>query len=129
MLICNAVKVQPVPITGRNLAHSVKSASQRAAIAAQLVLGELTLIDPTIIQAAEAAGISVPYVRLALVATAAEREALLSGDLTIPQIKPSSFRTLTTEWKAASVGERIKFVQAIGAETIFDTALVPALNT
>ena len=116
---------QPVQVTGRHLAHSPKSASQRAAIAAQLVLGELVLVNPTIVQAAESAGICVPYVRVALNATAAEREALLSGDLTVPKV----CRTLAVEWKVASMDERIRFVRCIGAESIFDTAIVPALDT
>jgi hypothetical protein len=129
MLIVNSIKVQSVPITGRSLAHSVKSASQRGAIGAMIVLREFVLVDPTIVQAAELAGISVPYVRIALNATPAEREALLAGTLTIQEVKPSASRALATQWKAAPVGERIRFVKAVGAESIFDTAIVPAIST
>ena len=50
---------QPSTITGRNVAHGRRTPSQRAAIAAELVSGEIVFIKPTLKQAAALFGVSV----------------------------------------------------------------------
>jgi hypothetical protein len=62
----NTSDVNPVPrITGRNLAHGRRTASQRAAIAAELRLGERVIVKPAEKQCAALVKVSVPYLRLA----------------------------------------------------------------
>jgi hypothetical protein len=73
-------------ITGRDLAHRQRSASQRAAIAAALVAGEVVLSHPTLKQAARLAHASVPYTRAALRASPAARARLGSGGRTIQSL-------------------------------------------
>ena len=70
-------------ISGRNIAHSVRSPSQRAGVAAQLVVGEAHLANPTILQASAILHVCVPYIQTALKATAAERADLAGGAVEI----------------------------------------------
>jgi hypothetical protein len=49
-------------VTGRNVAHAHRTPSQRAGLAAQLVLGEAALIKPTRKQVARLLRVSGPHV-------------------------------------------------------------------
>jgi hypothetical protein len=66
-------------VTGRNLAHAARSASQRAVLAAELVEGAAVLTKPTVRQAVRLCKVCQPYVNAALQATPAERELVVSG--------------------------------------------------
>ena len=115
--------------TGRNLAHGRRSPSQRAAVAAQLVLGELQLTNPTITQSAGLLDVCVPYVRKALSVNAADLAALAAGEITITQLMQPPLSVLFVRtWDAASPRERIEFARCIGPEHLFDNAVAPALG-
>jgi hypothetical protein len=116
-------------ITGRNVAHGRRTPSQRAAIAAEIVKGDIVLVEPTLKQAAELLDVSVPYIRTALSATSAERTALAQGDLLISQLlNPSCPDQLILTWNAATDSERVEFAQRIGVGRIWDEAIAPAIG-
>lgn len=90
----------PASVTGRDIAHSHRTASARAGLAAQLVLGEVKLIKPTITQVASIARISIPYVRLGLELTQGTRTHLAAGS-------PSPKRQgATVSWPLGSPPQR-----------------------
>ena len=70
-------------ITGHTIARGRKSKSQKAAIAAMIIQGELKLDSPTKKQIAKLLGVSVPYVTRALNLDVAERWAMAEGWLTL----------------------------------------------
>ena len=115
-------------LRGRNLAHSPRSPSQRAAVAARLVLGEHQLVDPTILQAAAICRVSPPYIRAALAATAAERAELAGGAVRVVDLlHPSWDCALERAWHAATPQERAAFGVRVGIDELFDGAVVPSL--
>jgi len=69
----------PRQITGRNIAHSVRSAQQRAVLGAELLEGSTVLIKPTLLQAAEVVGVCAAYVRAARQMSPAERIGVIAG--------------------------------------------------
>jgi hypothetical protein len=66
-------------ITGHDIARGRKSKSQKAAIAAMIILGELNLDNPTKNQIAKLVGVSVSSVGKALSLDVADREAMAQG--------------------------------------------------
>lgn len=90
-------------ISGRAIAHSKMPAGQRAGIAAMLFVGEVSL-QPTVGQAAALLGTSSRYVRRALKATPAERNAVALGQLSISRVgakKPAQEAPAPDPWPAA----------------------------
>jgi hypothetical protein len=68
------------------LAHARRSFSERAFVGADLHLRRANLIDPTVKQSAQLAGVCGPYVVAALAITRAEigqtiRDAVIAGEL------------------------------------------------
>jgi hypothetical protein len=116
-----------IPISGRAFAHRRRTASQRAGLAAQLVLGEGVLANPTVKQAASLLQVSRPYVQVALKATTGQRENLVSGRLTVSRLKPSPCDLLVRDWNAANDAERVEFARRVGVDQIFDTAIAPVI--
>ena len=57
--------VGPRQITGRNLAHSARSARQRAVLGAELLEGSTVLVQPTLLQVTELVSVCAPYIRAA----------------------------------------------------------------
>ena len=116
-------------IGGRHIAHGRRSPSQRGAVAAQLHIGEVALVDPTIKQAAGLLGVYVPYVAAALDTTVEKRAALASGALTIPNLlKSSPSDRLVSAWNNCTNDERVEFAQRIGVARVWDEAIAPALD-
>jgi hypothetical protein len=115
-------------ITGRNIAHSSRTASQRAVLAAELVLGECLLVDPTTLQAAAICRVCTPYVHAALKADADRRAELAAGTAEIGELlRPAGERQLAQAWRAASPRERAAFGAHIGVAELFDDAVAPSL--
>jgi hypothetical protein len=117
-----------VLVTGRNLAHSKRSASQRAGVAAQLVLGEADLVNPTVTQVVVLLKVSVPYVEAALAGTADERRELAEGRLTISELHPPISVELAKIWRNASARDRLEFARRVGAEEVWADAVSPAIG-
>src|SRR5262249_14784515 len=69
----------PRQVTGRNLAHSVRSASQRAVLGAELLDGSTVLVRPTLLQVAELVSVCVPYIRAARQMRPQERRLVSTG--------------------------------------------------
>ena len=115
-------------ISGRNIAHTPRTASQRAAVAAMLVRGEAELIDPTVTHAAALLRVSVPYVYAALGATADERVDLALGKATVSEVAPSPAAALCREWRRAAPHDLVEFVRRVGVDEVFDNGITPAIN-
>src|SRR3979409_79130 len=79
-LVNNLDSSQPLPrvLSGCALAHRKLDARQRAAIAAQLYEGEITL-DLSLRQLCALVGVSAPYVRVARQLSPEKRAAIASG--------------------------------------------------
>jgi hypothetical protein len=92
-------------LTGHALARKGRSASQRAAFAASLILGELELTKPTKGQIAKLLDVSIPYVERALALSPVERSAVQDGFLTLARFKnPPTDLELERVVEAAGVG-------------------------
>src|SRR5262249_36811538 len=76
---CGAVKAPPRQITGRNIAHVVRNAQQRAVLGAELLQGEAVLVKPTLLQVAELVGVCPAYVRIAYRLNPAERFLVITS--------------------------------------------------
>jgi hypothetical protein len=75
----------PSRVTGRNLAYTRRTPGQRAAVAAQIALGEAELTPPTQRQAAAMAGASLPYVHLALGLSPSARTRVARGEMSLAE--------------------------------------------
>jgi hypothetical protein len=109
--------------------------SQRAGLAAQLVLQETKSEKPARAIAAMVTGASPSNLAKALKATAAERSALVAGKLTIAELKnneepqldmvmPAAEPRMTMEhllsiYRALTTAEQIAFGRAIGVERVW----------
>jgi hypothetical protein len=116
------------PVRGRNIAYGHRTASQRAGLAAQFLLDESALTDPTVKQVATLFAVSEPYVRAAARATTTQRVSLVSGDMTVRQLKPTPCDLLVRNWHAANDVERIEFARRVGVDRLFDRAIVPVIS-
>jgi hypothetical protein len=115
----------PRPISGRSIAHCSRSASQRAAIAAELALEHVRLERPTIRQAAVLLGVSVPYVHLALHLSDEARERVVTGAVSLSDAAKAN--GLATEFLAASPEVTVAFGRTVGTAMLWDGAIEPAL--
>jgi hypothetical protein len=121
-------------IRGRTLAHQQWRAPRRALIAADLIRGDLELVDLTIRQAADLCHVSGPYVHAALkIEDATVRRRIEAGarPLVLPRPRVTAFLpspdSLVNAWTHASPAERIAFANAVGPREIWDQALEPAI--
>jgi hypothetical protein len=115
-------------ISGRNIAHGHRSKAQRAAIAAQLHLGEIALERPTVTQVRDLCGVSVKYIQAALRADPEHRRLLAADALSIPQVDPPASVSLARQWRAATAAERAAFAKRVGVDRLWDQSLAPALD-
>jgi hypothetical protein len=115
----------PLPsttVTGLNLAHAKRTAVERALLAADLHTGLIHLVNPTVLQSAALAGVSQPYVAMALRAAPDQRRMIEQGRLCLSEVRPRrSASAPIAWWQNADETERINFVRAVGAEAIFRT--------
>jgi hypothetical protein len=116
---------EPFPITGRNLAHAHRDAGERAGIAAQLVLGEATLIRPTITQVVSITNVSTPYVQLALRLKTETRARVGAGELSL--LEAVRANGLLAAWIASTPAERAALGSAVGVNEIWDCAIQPSV--
>jgi hypothetical protein len=72
-------------ITGRSLAHARRTASQRAAVAAALHLGELSLMHPTEVQCAALCKVSAPWLRHAARLDPDLRQRVIAGEIPLTE--------------------------------------------
>ena len=77
------VKVLPIPIIGRRLAHGHFTASERALLAVDMMSGRRVLTEPTVLQAAWLAKAAETYVDVLRKATPSERAAVKIGCLSV----------------------------------------------
>jgi hypothetical protein len=112
-------------ITGRNLAHAHRTASQRGAVAAQLVLEEVEHTKPTMIQAAAITGANIPYVQLALRLKPETRARVAAGELTIAEAAKAN--GLLSAWIAATPTEKAALGVAVGVDAIWDAVISPSI--
>jgi hypothetical protein len=80
--------VLPPTITGQDIARCRRTPQQRAAIGAQLRLGECILVRPTERQVTQITEANRTYVRLAEKITSAERNLVAAGDLDLRAVLP-----------------------------------------
>jgi hypothetical protein len=113
-------------VTGRNLAHAHRTASQRGALAAQLVLEEVAHSKPTIIQAAAVTGANVPYVNFALRLKPETRARVASGELTIAEAAKAN--GLLAAYLSATKTTKAAFGVAAGINSIWDDVIAPSLD-
>ena len=97
---------QPRSLTGRQLTRRLNrwGKRDRARLAADILAGQVDLVDPTAAQIATLCGVSTTYVAEAL------------GNR-----KPSLAATLLRSWNRSSDPDRVAFARQAGAEVIFDT--------
>jgi hypothetical protein len=112
-------------INGRNLAHSHRSASERAGLAAQLILGEARLVKPTITQIAPIASVCVPYVQVALKLSEATRNRVVKGELTLADAAKAN--GLLSAWFSAAPAEKAALGIAVGVDRIWDDVIALAI--
>jgi hypothetical protein len=121
----NGLKPDPFLISGRNLAHTHRSASERAGIAAQFVLGEAELVKPTITQIVPVAHVSTPYVHLALRLKAETRARVATGELSL--LDAVKANGLLAAWIASTPAERAALGSVVGVNEIWDSAIQPLI--
>ena len=115
----------PTLITGRDLAHSHRTASQRGALAAQLVLEELQRVEPTAIQAAADTGANMAYVQIALRLTPATRARVAAGEFTIAEAAKAN--GLLGAWITSTPAEKAALGAAVGVDAVWDNVIQPTL--
>jgi hypothetical protein len=114
-------------VTGRNVAHARRCALERAFLAADLHLGRISLVTPTIKQAATMLMVSQAYVTAAKAIAYDEkaRNAVISGR--VPLLVAAWSESLSDHYLRASPAERVNLTQTAGVDHLFDELIVPAL--
>ena len=101
-------------LTGYALARKGRSASQRAALAASIILGEVEMTKPTRKQIAKLLGVSIPYVKHAMKLRRAQRAAMQDGWLSLPHFKnPPTDLELERTVQAAGVDRTWSVIEQI----------------
>ena len=104
----------PSSIRGRSLRRKPRTARQRAAVAAQLVTGEIVLAGPTVGQAAALTGASVAYTRLALRLDKTGRADLAADrSVTLPAAAKRPAPTILDAWQNLNDEGRENFVRQV----------------
>jgi len=114
-------------ITGRNLAHARRTAVERALAAADLHVGRLSLVEPTVIQAAALARVSVGYAHaaIAIVNDAKARAAVIRGRIPLLVASWSGSESLANHFLRSSRQERAALSETVGLDAIWDECVVP----
>jgi hypothetical protein len=102
-------------VSGHELEQDFFTKSQRAAIAAQLVMGELDLTDLQLSQIARLVGVSRPYVYKAVALSPADRDDMRCGELRMADVP-----TIPSKRKVEQT------VMAAGVARVWD-AIVPLI--
>ena len=118
---------QPSSVTGRNVAHGRRTAVERAFLAADLHLGRVNLVKPTVKQVAAMLTVSQAYVAAAKAVAHDERgrDAVLAGR--VPLLVASWSESLAERYLRASPAERVNLTQTAGVDAIWDDLIVPSL--
>ena len=116
-----AVHVEPRKVSGRHLAHTRRSAVQRALLAADIAAGRTIMTGPTLRQAILLTGASPTYAAAAAKLNASERRSVANGwRPLIPQIarrpSPVPAPTFGDAWDRATHAEREAVVRPRVAE-------------
>jgi len=115
-------------ITGRKLAHAKRSAIARALVAADLHVGRLSLVEPTVIQAAALARVSVGYAHaaIAIVNDKDARAAVLAGR--VPLVVASwANESLADRYMRSSADERVELREMAGVDHLWDELIAPGV--
>ena len=121
----------PVPVTGYLLALNKMSAAERAFVAARLVLGQLSLVEPRATQAAKLARAPIAYVKAALEVLRSGPKfepAVCTGELSLFEAAVLALHpepTLTEKFKTANAAERAVFAKAAGPAMLWDELIAP----
>jgi hypothetical protein len=108
-------------VSGRGIAFGPRNVTERALLAADLVVDRRRVINPTIRQAARLVGVSPAYVSVASRVSGEERARLARGSLTLSAIvAPRKPAPLADAWRAASAAQRIDFIRAVGVADVWD---------
>lgn len=112
-------------LTGRNLAHAERTSAERAFVGADLHLGRIARIRPTVKQVAYLAGVCVPYVAAGIEITndRAAREAVLAGKVPLLEAAKSiaaSTETLAEHLTRATPAERLDCARVFGPAWVWD---------
>ena len=102
----NAFNTTSLPVkltTGYALARNGRSKSQRAALAAQIIAGEIELVDLTQGQIAKLVGVSRPYITAALELDPMRRRMMARGYLKVSEFQVPTDTALSRAIKAVGV--------------------------
>jgi hypothetical protein len=117
-----------IEITGRNLAHTYRTADERALVGIDLVNGELVLVRPTMRQVAMI--LKVPPFRIYLAAKVArdpEKRRLVENGW-VRLYKAANGESLADHILRTSHAERLAAAQEVGADTIWDDMVAPLVS-
>jgi hypothetical protein len=119
-------------VTGYALALGKASATERAFIAANLVLGRLTLIEPRVTQAARLARVCEPYVDAALEILRSGNRGLqigaLDGTFSLFEaavLAKNPVPALADMFLVATPAERANLAKTVGPAAIWDELIAP----
>jgi hypothetical protein len=113
------------PIFGRDIAHSHRSAGERAALAAQLIIGERVLCQPTATQVGPIVRASLPYIHIARLLKPATRMRVARGELSL--VEASRANGLLEAWFASTPDEKVALGIAVGADQVWDSVISPSI--
>jgi hypothetical protein len=113
------------PIFGRDIAHSHRSAGERAALVAQLILGERTLCQPTVTQVGPIVRASAPYIHVARLLKPATRMRVARGELSL--VEASRANGLLEAWFASTPDEKVALGIAVGVDQVWDSVISPSI--
>lgn len=103
----NSTSNYPVKLTGHTIARNGYSASQRAALAAMIILGEVEFVKPTHKQIAKLLGVSTVYIDRALKLDPTRREWVADGLLQLTQFQKAPTDTHLDRLVSAAGTERV----------------------
>jgi hypothetical protein len=98
-------------LTGRNLAHSPRTKTERALLAASIARGDVVVTKLTLTQASQLAGVNITYAKMAARLTAAERFAVEAGRRTLYDKTPAPGATCDDGWHRMSPSEQKEWVR------------------
>jgi len=116
-------------VTGRNIAHSHRTATESALLAADLHLENLRFAAPTVGQAAHLVGVSRFYVHAALriADDAAARAAVLAGEAALLDAakSPKPATALAERLSNATPDELLEAARTVGPAFVWDHMISP----
>ena len=125
-------RVQPTPttpttISGRNIAHGRRLTIERALLGADLYMGRVALVYPTLEQCRVLAGVCRQYIRaaVAIVDDAEARAEVLAGSR--PLLDSYAGEALATHLKRVTSSERLEAAREVGPAFLWDEMVNPLL--